>query len=274
MRVSGAFESLESIREIGIQANGRLFRLGDIANVYRGYVDPPLLKLRYEGQRGDRAGALPCARAATSSRWASRSKREMARVKRNLPVGIEVHQVADQPTVVARSIKEFMRTLAEAVIIVLAVSFISLGLRTGVVVALCVPLVLAVTFLCMQVFGIDLQRISLGALIIALGLLVDDAIIAVEMMAIKMEQGWDRFKAASFAYTSTAPSMLTGTLVTAAGFLPVGLAKSAAGEYTFSIFAVVTMALLISWVVAVLFTPYLGYKLLPDLAARAHRPGR
>ena len=138
-------------------------------------------------------------------------------------------------------------------------------------VALSVPLVLAVTFLGMLVFGIDLQRISLGALIIALGLLVDDAIISVEMMAIKMEQGWDRFKAASFAYTSTAPSMLTGTLVTAAGFLPVGLAKSAAGEYTFSIFAVVTMALLISWVVAVVFTPYLGYKLLPDLAAKSQR---
>src|SRR5215813_3560306 len=198
----------------------------------------------------------------------------MARIRANLPVGVEVFQVTDQPKVVARSINEFMHTLGEAVVIVLAVSFLSLGLRTGVVVALCIPLVLAVTFLLMKVFGIDLQRISLGALIIALGLLVDDAIIAVEMMAIKMEQGWDRIRAGSYAYTSTAASMLTGTLVTAAGFLPVGLAKSAAGEYTFSIFAVVTIALLVSWVVAVVFTPYLGFKLLPDYSARRESGAR
>ena len=270
VRVSGAFESLDSVREIGIQANGRLFRLGDIANVYRGYVDPPVLKMRYDGQEAIGL-AIAMRKGGDIIALGNSLKAEMNRLKKNLPVGIEVHQVADQPAVVGRSIKEFMRTLTEAVVIVLAVSFISLGLRTGVVVALCVPLVLAVTFLCMRLSGIDLQRISLGALIIALGLLVDDAIIAVEMMAIKMEQGWDRAKSASFAYTSTAPSMLTGTLVTAAGFLPVGLAKSAAGEYTFSIFAVVTMALLISWVVAVLFTPYLGYKLLPDLKASAAR---
>ena len=192
----------------------------------------------------------------------------MARLKRDLPVGIEVHQVADQPTVVGRSVKEFMRTLTEAVIIVLAVSFISLGLRTGVVVALSVPLVLAVTFLGMLVFGIDLQRISLGALIIALGLLVDDAIIAVEMMAIKMEQGWDRFKAASFAYTSTAPSMLTGTLVTAAGFPARG-----AGQVGGRRVHVLDLrrghdgaADLLDRRRAV--HPYLGYKLLPDLASR------
>jgi multidrug efflux pump len=272
VRVSGAFGSLESVREIGIQANGRLFRLGDVAEVYRGYVDPPLLKLRHDGREAIGL-AIAMRKGGDIVALGHALKQEMATLERDLPVGVEVHQVADQPTVVGRSVREFMRTLTEAVIIVLAVSFISLGLRTGVVVALSVPLVLAVTFLGMLVFGIDLQRISLGALIIALGLLVDDAIIAVEMMAIKMEQGWDRFKAASFAYTSTAPSMLTGTLVTAAGFLPVGLAKSAAGEYTFSIFAVVTMALLISWIVAVLFTPYLGYKLLPDLAARGHQPG-
>ncbi len=271
VRVSGAFGSLDSVREIGIQANGRLFRLGDIADVYRGYVDPPQLKLRHDGREAIGL-AIAMRKGGDILTLGQALKREMARLEHNLPVGVEVHQVTDQPTVVGRSVKEFMRTLAEAVLIVLAVSFISLGFRTGVVVALSVPLVLAVTFLGMLVFGIDLQRISLGALIIALGLLVDDAIISVEMMAIKMEQGWDRFKAASFAYTSTAPSMLTGTLVTAAGFLPVGLAKSAAGEYTFSIFAVVTMALLISWVVAVVFTPYLGYKLLPDLAAKSQRP--
>jgi len=273
VRVGGPFESLESIRDIGIQANGRLFRLGDIANVYRGYVDPPVLKMRYDGQEAIGL-AIAMRKGGDIIALGESLKTEMNRLKKNLPVGIEVHQVADQPAVVGRSIKEFMRTLAEAVIIVLAVSFISLGMRTGIVVALCVPLVLAVTFLCMRVADIDLQRISLGALIIALGLLVDDAIISVEMMAIKMEQGWDRMKAASFAYKSTAASMLTGTLVTAAGFLPVGLAKSAAGEYTFSIFAVVTMALLISWVVAVLFTPYLGYKLLPDFKQGAvHREG-
>ncbi len=266
LRISGDFKSVESIREIGIMAGGRLFRLGDIANVYRGYIDPPLLKFRYEGQ--DALGLAVSMRKGGDIIALGRALHaEMARIKSNLPVGIEVHQVADQPKVVSRSISEFMETLGEAVIIVLAVSFLSLGLRTGVVVALCIPLVLASTFLLMKVFGIDLQRISLGALIIALGLLVDDAIIAVEMMAIKMEQGWDRLRAGSYAYTSTAPSMLTGTLVTAAGFLPVGLAKSAAGEYTFSIFAVVTIALLVSWVVAVLFTPYLGFKLLPDYAA-------
>jgi len=267
VRVSGAFDSLESIREIGIQASGRLFRLGDIAHVYRGYVDPPLLKMRFEGQEA-LGLAIAMRKGGDIISLGQALETKIAQIKRNLPVGIELHEVADQPTVVRRSIQEFMKTLTEAVVIVLAVSFLSLGLRTGVVVALCVPLVLAVTFLGMRLTGIDLQRISLGALIIGLGLLVDDAIIAVEMMAIKMEQGWERAKAASFAYTSTAPSMLTGTLVTAAGFLPVGLAKSAAGEYTFSIFAVVTMALLISWVVAVLFAPYLGYQLLPEL-----RPG-
>ena len=273
VRVGGAFDSPESVREIGIQANGRLFRLGDIATIYRGYVDPPELKVRYQGQEAITL-AIAMRKGGDIITLGRGLKREMARLERDLPAGIEVHNVADQPTVVSRSVSEFMITLAEAVIIVLAVSFLSLGLRTGVVVALSVPLVLAMTFLGMALAGIDLQRISLGALIISLGLLVDDAIIAVEMMAIKMEQGLDRFKAASFAYTSTARSMLTGTLVTAAGFLPVGLAKSAAGEYTFSIFAVVTMSLLISWVVAVLFTPYLGFKLLPDFhAAREHAPG-
>jgi len=271
LRVSGDFKSVESIREIGIQANGRLFRLGDIANVYRGYVDPPLLKFRYRGQEA-LGLAVSMRKGGDIIALGQALDAQIARIKANLPVGIELHQVADQPTVVGRSINEFMRTLGEAVIIVLAVSFLSLGVRTGVVVALCIPLVLASTFLLMRVFGIDLQRISLGALIISLGLLVDDAIIAVEMMAIKMEQGWDRVHAGSYAYTSTAPSMLTGTLVTAAGFLPVGLAKSAAGEYTFSIFAVVTIALIVSWLVAVIFTPYLGYKLLPDYANRRTAP--
>ena len=168
-----------------------------------------------------------------------------------------------------RSVSEFTRTLAEAVAIVLLVSFLSLGLRTGLIVALSIPLTFAVTFLFMHQAGIDLHKVSLGALIIALGLLVDDAIISVEMMVVKMEQGWERVRAASFAYTSTAMPMLTGTVVTAAGFLPIGLARSSTGEYTFAMFAVTTIALLVSWVVSVLFVPYLGYKLLPDF----HRPG-
>ncbi len=192
---------------------------------------------------------------------------EIARLGANLPTGIDIHFVSDQPRVVSHSVNEFMKTLAEAVGIVLAVSFLSLGARTGLVVALSIPLVLAITFLCMLLLGIDLQRISLGALIIALGLLVDDAIISVEMMVVKMEQGMDRFAAATFAYTSTAFPMLTGTLVTAAAFMPVGFAKSSAGEYCFSIFAVVGIALLASWLVAVIFTPYLGFKLLPEIKA-------
>ena len=263
VRVSGDFESVESIREIGIRANNRQFRLGDIARIYRGYADPPQLKMRFQGE--DAIGlAVAMAKGGDIMDLGRDLRQAMARVRAATPVGIEVHDVADQPAVVNRSVNEFMRTLAEAVAIVLAVSFLSLGLRTGIVVALCIPLVLAATFLCMLVSGIDLQRISLGALIIALGLLVDDAIIAVEMMVNKMEQGLPRDRAAGFAYTSTAFPMLTGTLVTAAGFLPVGFAKSSAGEYTFSIFAVVTFALLVSWVVAVIFTPYLGYRILPD----------
>ncbi|MCW5626466.1 MAG: efflux RND transporter permease subunit, partial [Burkholderiales bacterium] len=269
VRVSGSFESADAIRDLGIQANGRLFRLGDIARVYRGYADPPELLMRFEGQPA-MGLAVSMRKGGDIIALGKGLEQRMAELKANLPVGVEVHPVADQPTVVSRSINEFMRTLAEAVIIVLGVSFISLGFRTGVVVALSIPLVLAITFLFMRIFDIDLQRISLGALIIGLGLLVDDAIIAVEMMAIKMEQGWDRLRAGSYAYTSTAPSMLTGTLVTAAGFLPVGMAKSAAGEYTFSIFAVVVISLLVSWVVAVLFIPYLGYHLLPDYAKVGH----
>jgi len=186
----------------------------------------------------------------------------VSRLAAELPVGMEVEKVFDQPTVVQVSLKLFLQSLAEALIIVLAVSFLSLGFRTGMVVALSIPLVLAVTFLFMRMFGIDLHRISLGALIIALGLLVDDAIIAVEMMVVKIEQGFDKFKAATFAYTSTAFPMLTGTLITAAGFTPVGFANSGAGEYAGAIFSVTTIALLTSWVVAVVFTPYLGYKLL------------
>src|SRR5215467_3454165 len=190
----------------------------------------------------------------------------MKAVISELPFGIEVTQIADQPHIVSESVSEFVETFAEALVIVLVVSFLSLGWRTGIVVALSVPLVLAIVLLVMYATGLDLHRITLGALIIALGLLVDDAIIAIEMMVVKMEQGWDRARAATFAWTSTAYPTLTGTLVTAAGFLPVGFAKSSAGEYAGGIFWIVGLSLIASWIVAVLFTPYLGLKLLPNLA--------
>lgn len=261
-RVSGDIESGRALSELSIQANGRLIRLGDIADIKRDYADPPSPRLRYNGQESIGL-AISMAKGGNMIELGKQLDATMKRLKADMPIGIEVLQVADQPTVVQRSISEFMQVLLEAVVIVLGVSFLSLGLRSGMVVMLCIPLVLAITFVCMQIFGIDFHRISLGALIISLGLLVDDAIIAVEMMQVKMEQGFDRFRAASFAYTSTAFPMLTGTLITAAGFVPVGFAKSSAGEYTFSIFAVVTISLLVSWVVAVIFTPFIGYMILP-----------
>jgi multidrug efflux pump subunit AcrB len=261
LRVSGEFDSLESVSAIGVQAEGKLFRLGDIASIKRGLSDPPAPRMRVGGQPAIGI-AVAMNKGGDVIELGDHLSAEVARLQRDLPQGIDIHVVADQPEIVRQSITLFMSSLNEAIIIVLAVSFLSLGLRTGTVVALSIPLVLAITFLLMELFGIDLQRISLGALIIALGLLVDDAIIAVEMMVVKMEQGWDRFRAATFAYTSTAFPMLTGTLITAAGFTPVGFARSSAGEYTFSIFAVVSIALIVSWVVAVVFTPYLGYKIL------------
>lgn len=263
VRLSGDFTTVESIREVGIRANNRSFRLGDIARVYRDYVDPPTFKMRYMGQEAIGL-AISIAPGGNIIELGRALDDAIRRIKSELPVGIEAHQVTNQPKVVKNAINLFLWSLAEALAIVLAVSFLSLGLRTGVVVALCIPLVIAGVFVVMHLCGIDLHRISLGALIIALGLLVDDAIIAVEMMSHKIEEGWDRVKAASFAYTSTAFPMLTGTLITAAVFLPVGLAKSRAGEYTFAIFAVIMIALVLSWFVAVIFTPYIGYMLLPN----------
>ena len=263
IRASGALDSVESVKAIAIRANGRLFRVGDIATVYRGFADPPQPRMRYLGH--DALGiAVSMVPRGDIIALGKALDLQVERIERDLPVGLELDRVNDQPATVKRSVGEFTRSLTEAVAIVLVVSFLSLGLRTGLIVALSIPLTLAVTFLFMNVSGVDLHKISLGALIISLGLLVDDAIISVEMMVVKMEQGLERVKAASFAYTSTAMPMLTGTIVTAAGFLPIGLARSSTGEYTFSIFAVTTIALLVSWVVSVLFVPYLGYKLLPD----------
>ena len=269
-RISGDFRSVESIREMGIQAGGHTFRLGDVARIERGYEDPPTFKMRYMGK--DAIGLeVSMRQRGDIIKLGASLKKAMDRIKGDLPVGIEVHQVADQPAVVNHAVNLFMKSLIEAVLIVLAVSFLALGLRAGLVVALSIPLVLSITFIMMWAFHIDLQRVSLGALIISLGLLVDDAMIAVEMMVVRLDRGWHSLKAASYAYTSTAFPMLTGTLVTAAGFMPVGLAKSGAGEYTFSIFAVVTIALIASWFVAVIFTPYLGFLLLKPRRAKEDR---
>ncbi len=267
LRVSGAFDSVEEIRDFPIQAGGRTLRLGDIADVHRGFADPSAPKMRFMGQ--DAIGlAVAMKNGGDIIRLGKTLDSEFERLQKTTPTGMELRKVSDQPHAVEDSVGEFVRVLTEAVVIVLLVSFFSLGLRTGLVVAVTIPLVLAMTFAVMHYFNIGLHKISLGALVLALGLLVDDAIIAVEMMAIKMEQGFDRMRAASFAYTSTAFPMLTGTLVTAAGFLPIATAASGTGEYTRSLFQVVTIALVVSWIAAVLFIPYLGDKMLPDL----HQP--
>ncbi len=273
LRTSGDFESTESVKNIPIRAAGRTFRLGDIANVTRGYSDPPQPKMRFMGHEALGIG-VSMRKGGDIIALGGNLDRELERIEKTLPVGLDIERVNDQPRAVRASVGEFVRSVAEAVLIVLAVSFISLGVRTGIVVALSIPLVLALTFMFMQIFDVGLHKISLGALILALGLLVDDAIIAVEMMAVKMEEGMDRFKAASFAYTSTAFPMLTGTLVTAAGFLPIATARSGTGEYTVSIFQVVVISLLISWVAAVIVIPYLGYHLLPQVHGhQEHKPG-
>ncbi len=274
IRVSGAYDSVERVRNTDLLINGQHFRLADIGNVSRSLSDPPGPQMRVGGQPAIGIGII-MDKGGNVIELGTHLHQAMQRIAGELPVGIDVHEVADQPKVVEGSINLFEHSLTEAVAIVLVVSFLSLGLRTGLVVALSIPLVLAITFFVMKILGIDLQRISLGALVIALGLLVDDAIIAVEMMVVKMEQGWDRYKAATFAYTSTAFPMLTGTLITAAAFTPVGFSKSAASEYTVSIFQVVTVALLTSWIVAVVFTPFIGYKLLDPqaLMAKAQKHG-
>lgn len=261
LRISGAFRSEQDILAVNFAANGHLIRLGDIARVTRGPADPPQPIFRVNGQ--DAIGLAIAMREGGDILTLGRNvERAMAEITADLPIGIEPKLVAEQPVTVENAVDEFMEALWEAVAIVLAVSFISLGLRAGAVVALSIPLVLAIVFVAMEFFGIDLQRVSLGALIIALGLLVDDAMITVETMITRLEHGDDKDHAATFAYTSTAFPMLTGTLVTVAGFVPIGFARSAAGEYTFSIFAVVAIALLVSWVVAVLFAPLLGVWIL------------
>ncbi|WP_339464327.1 efflux RND transporter permease subunit [Pseudomonas sp. EA_65y_Pfl2_P74] len=265
LRVSGNFQTVDEIRNFPIRVGDRTFRICDVADVRRGFNDPPAPRMRFMGE--DAIGLAVAMKGGGDILVLGKAlEGEFSRIQKNLPVGMQLRKVSDQPAAVKTGVGEFVQVLVEALAIVLLVSFFSLGVRTGMVVALTIPLVLAMTFACMYYLGIGLHKISLGALVLALGLLVDDAIIAVEMMAIKMEQGFDRIKAASYAWTSTAFPMLTGTLITAAGFLPIATAQSGTGEYTRSIFQVVTIALLASWVAAVVFVPYLGEKLLPDLA--------
>ncbi|MCM2504953.1 efflux RND transporter permease subunit [Aureimonas altamirensis] len=262
VRVSGQFASEDSLRAVNLRINDRFFPLSDVATITRGYVDPPSALFRANGQPA--IGLAIGMRAGSNLlEFGQALEAEMERVTAELPVGVDVIRVADQPVVVDEAVSQFTRALFEAVAIVLAISFISLGLRAGLVVAVSIPLVLAITFLIMAYLGISMQRVSLGALIIALGLLVDDAMIAVEMMVARLEVGDALEKAATYVYTSTAFPMLTGTLVTVAGFIPIGLNSSNAGEFTFTLFVVIAVALLISWIVAVLFAPLLGVTLLP-----------
>jgi multidrug efflux pump subunit AcrB len=264
LRVTGALDGAKAVAETPVESNGRVFRLGDIATVTHGFVDPPSFKVRQEGKPAIGIGVVT-AKGANILELGKDVSSATADFMKAVPQGINVEMIADQPKVVEHAVGEFVHSFIEALVIVLFVSFLALGWRTGIVVAASVPLVLAIVFIVMEAMGLALHRITLGALIIALGLLVDDAIIAVEMMVVKMEQGWDRFKAASFAWESTAFPMLTGTLVTAAGFLPIGFANSAVGEYAGGIFWIVAIALVASWFVAVIFTPYIGVKLLPDI---------
>ncbi|MBY5835344.1 efflux RND transporter permease subunit (plasmid) [Rhizobium leguminosarum] len=269
LRVSGQFTSEESLRSINLRINDRFFPLTDVATIKRGYVDPPSALFRFNGQPAIGL-AIGMKQGANLLEFGEGLDAQMKRVVADLPIGVDVHRVSDQPAVVDEAVSGFTRALFEAIVIVLIISFISLGLRAGMVVAISIPLVLAITFVVMEYSGISLQRISLGALIIALGLLVDDAMIAVEMMVARLEAGDDLRKAATHVYTSTAFPMLTGTLVTVAGFIPVGLNNSAAGEFTFTLFVVIAVSLIVSWVVAVLFTPLLGVTILPKTMKSHH----
>jgi multidrug efflux pump len=276
VRVGGQFNSVDELRALPIRAlnpatgQAASLRLGDIADIRRDYVDPPAVMVRHQGRQVIALG-VSMAKGGDIIQLGKALTAKTAEIEANLPRGIELSQIQDQPKAVSRSVGEFVGVLIEAVVIVLAVSFISLGLHLkplridiwpGMVVGITIPLVLAITFVTMFYWGVGLHKISLGSLIIALGLLVDDAIIAVEMMVRKLEEGHDRTYAATYAYDATSMPMLTGTLITAAGFLPIGLAKSSVGEYTYAIFAVTTAALVISWVVSVYFVPYLGAWLL------------
>lgn len=262
LRVGGRFISEDTLRGINLRVNDRFFPLTDVATITRGYVDPPTSLFRFKGKPAIGL-AIGMKTGGNLLAFGEALEKTMTRIVQDLPVGVSVEQVSDQPKVVHEAVGGFTKALFEAVAIVLAISFISLGFRAGLVVAIAIPLVLAITFMVMLYTGISLQRISLGALIIALGLLVDDAMIAVEMMVARLEMGDSLRKAATYVYTSTAFPMLTGTLVTVAGFIPVAFNKSSAGEFTFTLFVVIAVSLVVSWIVAVLFTPLIGVTLLP-----------
>jgi multidrug efflux pump subunit AcrB len=269
VRVSGQFASEEDIRNVPVTAGGRTIKLGDFTTVRRGYEDPPIYTVRHNGQQVLMLGIVMTNDGNIVDLGKS-LETAVTKLQAELPYGVELERVADQPTVVAESIWEFERSLLEALAIVLAVCLISLGWRTGIVVGLSVPIVLGVVALVMLAMGWNLERVSLGSLIIALGLLVDDGIIAVEMMVVKMEEGWERVKAAAYSYAATAMPRLTGALITVAAFMPVGFAQSTTGEYAGGIFWIVGTAVLFSWVVSGIITPYLAVKMLPDFAKHGH----
>jgi multidrug efflux pump len=269
LRVSGQFTSEDSLKAINLRINSRFFPLTDIATIKRGYVNPPTSLFRFKGEPAIGL-AIGMKTGSNLLTFGEQLDEQMKKVVSDLPIGVDVARVSDQPKVVDEAVSGFTRALFEAIVIVLAISFISLGVRAGMVVAISIPLVLAITFVFMEYSGISLQRISLGALIIALGLLVDDAMIAVEMMVSRLEAGDTLRKAATHVYTSTAFPMLTGTLVTVAGFIPIGLNNSAAGEFTFTLFVVIAVSLVVSWIVAVLFTPLLGVSILPKTMKSHH----
>jgi multidrug efflux pump len=269
VRPSGQFNDLNALADTLIRVNNRSFRLGDIATIRRGYDDPPVTQMRYGGKAVLGIG-VTMQPDGDVIRLGKALDAQMGALRAQLPAGLRLIEVSSTPRAVALSVDDFLEAVAEAIAIVLAVSLVSLGLRTGMVVVISIPVVLAVTALCMYLFDIGLHKVSLGTLVLALGLLVDDAIIAVEMMAVKLAQGWSRTRAAAYAYTSTAFPMLTGTLVTVSGFLPIALAKSSTGEYTRSIFEVSAIALIASWFAAVVLIPLLGYHLLPERKRAAH----
>ena len=274
VRTTGQFASEKDLEQVNLRLDDRFYRLADIAEISRGYADPPTPMFRYDGKPAIGL-AIGMKKGGNIQAFGKQLHERMEAATADLPVGVGVHTVSDQAVVVEEAVGGFTSALFEAVVIVLVVSFISLGVRAGLVVACSIPLVLAMVFVFMEYSGITMQRISLGALIIALGLLVDDAMITVEVMVTRLEKGESKEQAATFAYTSTAFPMLTGTLVTVAGFVPIGLNASSAGEYTFTLFAVIAVALLVSWVVAVLFAPVLGVHLL-SAKVKAHdaEPGR
>ena len=265
LRYSGIFDDENAVKNTPIQANGKTFYLGDIATVERRYAEPGDTAMYYNGQPAVGI-AVSMEDGGNIITLGNELKTAMTNIQSEMTAGLEIHQVSDQPKVVEESIDDFVSTLREAVIIVLAVSFLSLGLRTGMVVAGCIPLVLAAVFCGMYIFGIDLHKVSLGALIISLGLLVDDAIIAVEQMSVQLERGHSRFDAACHAFRATAKPMLTGTLITCAGFIPVSFSKGMAAEFCSSLFPVIGMALVISWIVSVMIAPLFGYYLIKPAA--------